>query len=179
MIFSGWNWSMHCGSPALLTLPHGVHQHDRDFHNPGPTMTNQPYDSDNVFAKILNGDLPAHKIYEDEATFAFMDIMPRGDGHCLVIPRKPARNLLDVDTDSLAAVVRTVQKVSRAAVKAFNADGLTVQQFNEPAGGQIVFHLHFHILPRFEGVKLRPHTGEMADQTVLAEQAEKIRAALE
>ena len=142
-------------------------------------MTNEPYDSDNVFAKILRGDLPAHKLYEDDDTFAFMDIMPRGDGHCLVIPKKPARNLLDVDADSLAAVMRTVQKVSRAAVRAFNADGLTVQQFNEPAGGQIVFHLHVHILPRFDGVKLRPHTGEMADQKVLAEQAEKIRAALD
>jgi histidine triad (HIT) family protein len=148
------------------------------LHNPGPIMTSQPYDSDNPFAKILRGELPAHKLYEDDATFAFMDIMPRGDGHCLVIPKKPARNLLDVEPDSLAAVMRTVQKVSRAAVKAFDADGLTVQQFNEPAGGQIVFHLHFHILPRFEGVKLRPHTGEMADQKVLAEQAEKIRAAL-
>lgn len=142
-------------------------------------MTNEPYDSDNVFAKILRGDLPAHKLYEDDDTFAFMDIMPRGDGHCLVIPKKPARNLLDVDAGSLAAVMRTVQKVSRAAVKAFNADGLTVQQFNEAAGGQIVFHLHVHILPRFDGVKLRPHTGEMADQKVLAEQAERIRAALD
>lgn len=141
-------------------------------------MTSQPYDSDNPFAKILRGELPAHKLYEDDDTLAFMDIMPRGDGHCLVIPKKPARNLLDVEPDSLAAVMRTVQKVSRAAVKAFDADGLTVQQFNEPAGGQIVFHLHFHILPRFDGVKLRPHTGEMADQKVLAEQAEKIRAAL-
>lgn len=142
-------------------------------------MTNEPYDRDNVFAKILRGDLPAHKVFEDDATFAFMDIMPRGDGHCLVIPKKPARNLLDVEADSLAAVMRTVQKVSRAAVKAFDADGLTVQQFNEAAGGQIVFHLHVHILPRFEGVKLRPHTGEMADQSVLAEQADRIRAALE
>lgn len=138
----------------------------------------QPYDESNVFAKILRGELPAHKLYVDDQTFSFMDIMPRGDGHCLVIPKKPARNLLDVEPDSLAAVMRTVQKVSRAAVKAFDADGLTVQQFNEPAGGQIVFHLHFHILPRFDGVKLRPHTGEMADQKVLAEQAEKIRAAL-
>ncbi len=163
---------------SASAVPYGFEFQDEVLHNPGPIMTSQPYDSDNPFAKILRGELPAHKLYEDDDTLAFMDIMPRGDGHCLVIPKKPARNLLDVEPDSLAAVMRTVQKVSRAAVKAFDADGLTVQQFNEPAGGQIVFHLHFHILPRFDGVKLRPHTGEMADQKVLAEQAEKIRAAL-
>ncbi|TWG99083.1 histidine triad (HIT) family protein [Mesorhizobium sp. J18] len=141
-------------------------------------MTNKPYDDGNIFAKILRGEVPSHKIYEDAETFAFMDIMPRGDGHCLVIPKKPARNILDVDPDSLRAVMITVQKLSRAVMKAFNADGVTIQQFNEPAGGQVVFHLHFHILPRFEGVQLRPHTGEMADQAVLAANAEKIRKAL-
>lgn len=142
-------------------------------------MTTKAYDKDNPFAKILRGELPSHKLYEDNDTLAIMDIMPRGDGHCLVLPKKPARNLLDVDADSLAAVMRTVQKVARAAMKAFDAEGVTVQQFNEPAGGQVVFHLHVHILPRFEGVALRPHTGEMADQNVLAEQAGKIRAALD
>lgn len=136
------------------------------------------YDPSNVFAKILRGELPAHKLYEDGETFAFMDIMPRGDGHCLVIPRKPSRNILDVDADSLAAVARTTQKLARAVVKAFGADGVTVQQFNEPAGGQVVFHLHVHIIPRFEGVALKPHTGQMEDQAVLAANAEKIRAAL-
>lgn len=141
-------------------------------------MPASAYDADNVFAKILRGDLPAHKVHEDDETLAFMDVMPRGDGHCLVIPKKPARNMLDVDPDSLAAVMRTVQKVSRATVDAFKADGLTIQQFNEPAGGQIVFHLHVHILPRFDGIKLRPHTGEMADQAVLAAQAEKLRNAI-
>ncbi|HEU4987636.1 MAG TPA: HIT family protein [Rhizobiaceae bacterium] len=141
-------------------------------------MTNKSYDDGNIFAKILRGEVPSHKIYEDAETFAFMDIMPRGDGHCLVIPKKPARNILDVDPESLNAVMRTVQKLSRAVVKAFNADGVTIQQFNEPAGGQVVFHLHVHILPRFEGVALRPHTGEMADQAVLATNAEKIRNAL-
>lgn len=141
-------------------------------------MQDQAYDDDNVFAKILRNELPSHKIYEDAHTLAFMDVMPRCDGHCLVIPKRPARTLLDIDAESLAAVARTVQKVSRAAVKAFGSDGLTVQQFNEKAGGQIVFHLHVHILPRVEGVALRPHTGEMADQAVLASQAEKIRAAL-
>lgn len=136
------------------------------------------YDNDNIFAKILRRDLPSHKLYEDAETFAFMDIMPRGDGHCLVIPKRPSRNILDVDQASLTAVMDTVQKLARAAVKAFGADGLTVQQFNEPAGGQIVFHLHVHVIPRFDGVALKPHTGEMADNNVLAEQAEKIRAAL-
>lgn len=136
------------------------------------------YDNDNVFAKILRGELPAHKLYEDDETFAFMDIMPRGDGHCLVIPKKPSRNILDVDQDSLAAVMATTQKLSRAVMKAFSADGLTVQQFNEPVGGQVVFHLHFHIIPRFEGVALKPHTGRMEDQDVLATNAQKIRDAL-
>ncbi|MCT7375652.1 HIT family protein [Chelativorans salis] len=142
-------------------------------------MTTMAYDEANPFAKILRGELPAHKIYEDDETFAFMDIMPRGDGHCLAIPKRPVRNILDVDPDSLAVLMRTVQKVARAVVEALGADGVTVQQFNEQAGGQEVFHLHVHIIPRFDGVALRPHTGEMADEAVLAEQARKIRAALE
>ena len=137
-----------------------------------------PYDPDNVFAKILRGEMPSHRIYEDEETFAFMDIMPRGDGHCLVIPKVPSRNILDIDPDSLAAVYRTAQKLSRAVVKAFGADGVTIQQFNEPAGGQVVFHTHVHVIPRFEGVSLKPHTGQMADQGALAADAEKIKAAL-
>ncbi|MBX3530996.1 MAG: HIT family protein [Rhizobiaceae bacterium] len=136
------------------------------------------YDPSNVFGKILRGELPAHKLYEDADTLAFMDIMPRGDGHCLVIPKKPSRNILDVDAESLAAVARTTQKLAKAVVKAFGADGVTVQQFNEPAGGQVVFHLHVHIIPRFEGVAMKPHTGQMEDQKVLAANAEKIRAAL-
>lgn len=141
-------------------------------------MTTPAYDPENIFAKILRGDLPAHKVYEDEATFVFMDIMPRGDGHCLVIPKQAARNILDVDAESLAAVARTTQKLARAVKTAFSADGVTVQQFNETAGGQVVFHLHVHVIPRFEGVALKPHTGQMEDQGVLAANAEKIRAAL-
>ena len=136
------------------------------------------YDNTNVFAKILRGELPAHKVYEDEDTFAMMDIMPRGDGHCLVLPKKPSRNILDVDAESLAAVMRTTQKLARAVVKAFQADGVTIQQFNEPAGGQVVFHLHVHVLPRFEGVPLKPHTGAMEKPEILAANAEKIRSAL-
>ena len=141
-------------------------------------MSQPAYDPDNVFAKILRGDMPAHKVYEDADTFAFMDIMPRGDGHCLVIPKKPSRNILDVEPANLSAVAATTQKLARAVVKAFSADGVTVQQFNEAAGGQVVFHLHVHIIPRFEGVSLKPHTGQMEDQAVLAANAEKIRAAL-
>ena len=141
-------------------------------------MPSSSYDNDNVFAKILRGEMPCHKIYEDDDTFAFMDIMPRGDGHCLVIPKRPARNILDVSPEDLASVMATVQKVSAAAIEAFGADGLTIQQFNEQAGGQVVFHLHVHIIPRFEGIKLRPHTGEMENQEILKQNAEKLIQAI-
>ena len=141
-------------------------------------MTDHTYDNDNIFAKILRGEMPAVKLYEDEKTFAFMDIMPRGDGHCLVMPKAPARNILDIKPEDMAAVMETAQKLSRAIIKAFGADGITIQQFNEPAGGQVVFHLHVHVIPRFEGVRLRPHTGEMEKSDVLEANAAKIRAAL-
>jgi histidine triad (HIT) family protein len=136
------------------------------------------YDSNNVFARILRGELPAHKVYEDASTLAFMDVMPRTDGHTLVIPRHPARNLLDIAPAALADLIVKTQRVAIAAKAAMKADGLTIQQFSEAAGGQVVFHIHFHILPRFEGVGLRPHTGTMADPAVLAAQAALIRAAL-
>ena len=138
----------------------------------------EPYDNENIFAKILREEMPAHKIYEDDHTFAFMDIMPRGNGHAMVIPKSPARNLLDAEPEVLCQVHKTVQLIGRAAIKAFDADGLTIQQFNEPAGGQIVFHYHVHVIPRHEGVKLRPHTGEMENPDVLAENAQKYRDAL-
>jgi len=138
----------------------------------------EPYDDQNVFARILRGEMPCFRLYEDDDTLAFMDIMPRADGHCLVIPKSPARNVLDVDPASLAAVMRTVQKLSHAVMKAFAADGVTIQQFNESAGGQVVFHLHVHVLPRHAGVALKPHTGQMADKAVLEANAQKIRAAL-
>ncbi|WP_404861943.1 HIT family protein [Georhizobium sp. MAB10] len=136
------------------------------------------YDDANIFAKILRGELPAHRVYEDEHTLAFMDIMPRGDGHCLVLPKTPSRNMLDVEPDDLAHVMVTVQKLARAVKAAFDADGVTIQQFNESAGGQVVFHLHVHVIPRFDGVALKPHTGTMEDPDVLKANAEKIRAAL-
>ncbi len=135
------------------------------------------YDPDNIFAKILRGELPSHKVYEDEQTYVMMDIMPRADGHMLVIPKTPARNVLDAAPEQLSAVMTTVQKMSHAGMKAFDANGITIQQFNEAAGGQIVFHLHVHVLPRHDGDTLRP-PGTMADQDMLAAHAEKIRAAL-
>jgi histidine triad (HIT) family protein len=136
------------------------------------------YDPSNVFAKILRGELPCEKVYEDERTFALMDIMPRADGHVLVIPKNPARTLLDVTPDDLAAVFTTVQKLAGAVKRAMEADGITIQQFNEPAGGQVVFHMHVHVLPRWDGVALRPHTGQMAPKEEIAEHAARIRAAL-
>tara|TARA_R110002020_G_scaffold35743_5_gene107804 strand:+ start:2064 stop:2492 length:429 start_codon:yes stop_codon:yes gene_type:complete len=141
-------------------------------------MTAPRYDDGNVFAKILRGDLPAERLFEDEHTLAIMDIMPRGDGHCLVLPKAPARNILDVELDSLAAVMATTQRLAKAVITAFDADGVTIQQFNEPAGGQVVFHLHVHVIPRFDGVALKPHTGAMEDSGVLKANAEKIRTAL-
>lgn len=137
------------------------------------------YDEHNAFAKILRGELPAHKVYEDERTLAFMDIMPRADGHVLVVPKTKARGLLDIAPDDLAGLVKVVQKVAAAVKSAMGADGLTIQQFNERAGGQVVFHIHFHILPRWDDVELRPHTGRMEDGAALAARAEKIKAALE
>ena len=136
------------------------------------------YDPDNIFAKILRGEIPSTRVYEDDETLAFMDIMPRADGHLLVIPKTPCRNLLDASPAQLAAVMQTVQKLSRAVMKAFAADGVTVQQFNEAAGGQEVFHLHMHVLPRREGDQLRP-PGQMGDQAQIQAQADQIRAALE
>lgn len=137
-----------------------------------------PYDDSNIFAKILRGELPCNRVYEDEHTLVFMDIMPRGDGHCLVIPKSPARNVLDIEPDALAAVSRTVQRTARACMDAFSCDGVTIQQFNEPAGGQVVFHYHVHVIPRFDGVKMRPHTGEMADSDTLARHAGQIAASM-
>jgi histidine triad (HIT) family protein len=136
------------------------------------------YDPANVFAKILRGELPAHKVYDTDEVLAFMDIMPRADGHVLVIPKPPSRNILDIAPDDLSALARAVQVVAKGVKTAMQADGLTIQQFNEPAGGQVVFHTHFHVIPRHEGQPLRPHTGQMADGESLKANAAKIRAAL-
>lgn len=136
------------------------------------------YDDQNVFGKILRGELPCHRIYEDDHTLAFMDVMPRCEGHCLVIPKNPSRNLLDINIDDLTKVMASTQKVMRAVKKAFSADGITIQQFNEVAAGQEVFHTHIHILPRFDGVRLGAHTTEMANNDELAKHATQIINAL-
>jgi histidine triad (HIT) family protein len=136
------------------------------------------YDPNNIFAKIVRGELPCHKVYEDDKTLAFMDIMPRAPGHTLVLPKAPARNILDIAPDDLVAVALTAQRVAKAAVKVFNADGVTVQQFNEGAGGQVVFHLHLHIIPRKAGVSMKPPASEKEKPDVLADHALKLAAAL-
>lgn len=136
------------------------------------------YDANNVFAKILRGELPAHKVFEDADTLAFMDIMPRCEGHTLVIPKAPVRNLLDASPVQLAACAKTIQKVAPAVMKAFDGDGLTLQQANEAAGGQVVFHLHFHLMPRWEGKSLGPTASKMEKPETLAANAEKVRKAL-
>ncbi|CTQ54894.1 HIT-like protein [Roseibium album] len=141
-------------------------------------MTPSAYDDKNVFAKILRGELPSHRVFEDDKTVVIMDIMPRGDGHVLVVPKAASRNIFDIKLVDLNALMATAQKMAHTVVKAFDADGTTIQQFSEPAGGQVVFHTHVHVIPRFNGVSLKPHTGEMADNDLLAEQAAKIRAAL-
>ena len=135
------------------------------------------YDPENIFAKILRGEIPSSRVYEDDDTVALMDIMPRADGHLLVIPKTPCRNMLDASPEQLAAVMVTVQKMAKAVVKAFDADGVTIQQFNEAAGGQEVFHLHFHVLPRHDGVDVRA-PGTLGDFGLIAEHADKIKAAL-
>jgi histidine triad (HIT) family protein len=136
------------------------------------------YDDTNIFARILRGEIPAHKVYEDDQVVAFMDVMPQGAGHTLVVPKAPSRNLLDADPAVLGALMAVTQKVADAVKKAFAADGITIMQFNEAASGQTVFHLHIHVIPRFDGVALKRHTGEMERPDVLAENAEKIRQAL-
>ncbi|MDM9622261.1 HIT family protein [Rhizobium sp. S96] len=141
-------------------------------------MPSAAYDSTNIFAKILRGEIPSHRIYEDEHTVAFMDVMPQAPGHVLVVPKAASRNLLDADPATLAQTIPVVQKVANAIKEAFDADGVFVCQFNEPAAGQTVFHLHFHVIPRHEGVALKPHSGKMEDNAVLAANAEKIKAEL-
>ena len=136
------------------------------------------YDANNIFARILRGEIPCHKIVEDEHALAFMDVMPMIAGHCLVIPKKPSRNLLDADAGSLGPVLAVVQRVANAAIQAMGADGAQIRQYNETAAGQSVFHLHFHILPLKDGDSLQPHSGKMADPGVLAEHARIINSKL-
>jgi histidine triad (HIT) family protein len=136
------------------------------------------YDDSNIFAKILRGEIPSHKVYEDADALVFMDAMPQAAGHTLIVPKAPSRNLLDADPKVLARIAPLVQRVARAVKAAFGADGVTVVQFNEPSSGQTVFHLHYHIIPRHEGVPLMPHSRAMEKPEVLAMHAEKVRKAL-
>ena len=136
------------------------------------------YDRNNVFAKILRGEIPSHKVYENAQTLAFMDVMPQADGHTLVIPKVEAESMLDVPPEALAATIVTTQRVARAVKAAFAAPGILVAQLNGSAAGQSVFHVHFHIVPRRAGLDLKLHAREMADPAVLAAHAERIRAAI-
>jgi histidine triad (HIT) family protein len=136
------------------------------------------YDETNIFAKILCGEVPCHKVYEDDVALAFMDVMPQADGHVLVLPKRPARNILDADPEILCQLMTRVQKIARAAKEALAADGITILQYNEPAGGQTVFHLHFHIIPRWTDVELRRHTGALEKPEALEAFRAKIAAAI-
>src|ERR1700704_879673 len=136
------------------------------------------YDASNIFAKILRGELPCYKIYEDDKTLAFLDIMPRAPGHAVVLPKTPARNILDISPDDLAHVMKIAQKIAKVSVDVFGADGITIQQFNESAGGQVVFHLHVHVIPRKTGVAMKPPASEKAAPDVLADQTKQLVAAL-
>ncbi|MCB4768409.1 HIT family protein [Ancylobacter sp. Lp-2] len=137
------------------------------------------YDPNNIFAKILRGEIPSHRVYEDDKVLAFLDIMPRATGHTLVIPKAPSRNLLDVEADDLAAVMAAAQRIARAQLGVFEAEGITLTQHNEHAGGQEVFHLHVHVIPRQLGVELRAPLSYKETPEVLADQAAKLKAALQ
>jgi histidine triad (HIT) family protein len=136
------------------------------------------YDQNNIFAKILRGEMPAYKVFEDGKVLSFLDIMPRAAGHTLVIPKAPARTIFDIAPDHLAYLIKATQTIARAAMTVFSADGLTVQQFNGPASGQVVFHLHVHIIPCKSGVALKPPASFKENPAVLSEQAQRLAAAL-
>jgi histidine triad (HIT) family protein len=142
-------------------------------------MSDQPpaYDPDNIFAKILRGEMPCFEVYQDEHTLAFLDIMPRADGHTLIIPKAQARTLLDAAPEDVARAAVTAQKMARAVKDAVAADGILLQQSTESAAGQIIFHLHFHVIPRWDGVEMRP-PGQKADDAELERNAQRIRDAL-
>jgi histidine triad (HIT) family protein len=136
------------------------------------------YDPSNIFGKILRGEIPAHKVYEDDIALVMMDIFPQSRGHTLIVPKAPSRNLLDADPTALAEVMPLVQRVAKAVKRATSADGVRLVQFNEAAAGQTVFHLHFHIIPVYEGTPLAPHAGGKADDGEFAALAKAIAAAL-
>jgi histidine triad (HIT) family protein len=137
------------------------------------------YDPSNIFARIIKGEIPAHRVYEDADVLAMMDIFPQSRGHLLVIPKAPSRNLLDADPAVLAKTLPQVQRLARAVQKALSPDGIRIAQFNEAPAGQSVFHLHFHVIPVYEGVALGAHGGGKADDAELAALAKAIAEALE
>ncbi len=136
------------------------------------------YDDQNIFAKILRGEIPCVKVYEDAKTLAFMDVMPESDGHVLVVPKEAAENVLDLSADGMAAMMATTQKIAKAVDKALAPDGILLKQYNGAAAGQSVFHIHFHIVPRWEGVPMAPHGKVMVQAATLEPIAAKIRSDL-
>lgn len=137
------------------------------------------YDPDNIFAKILRGEIPSATVYEDDDTLCFMDAFPQSKGHCLVIPKAPSRNLLDTQPETLTKLSLRTQSIAKAVRKAFRPDGIVITQFNGAPAGQTVFHLHFHIIPRYSNETLASHAGTtMAKFEDLKIQAQKIRAEL-
>ncbi len=136
------------------------------------------YDPDNIFAKILRDEAPAFKVFENDYSLAFMDVMPQVDGHTLVVPKDPTENILDADPEILGETIKTVQTISHAVKQAFSAPGVMIAQLNGPAAGQTVFHLHFHILPRFDGIEFKLHAREMEDAEKLEKHASMIREQL-
>ena len=136
------------------------------------------YDPDNIFARILRGEIPCVKVYEDEKTIAFMDVMPQAEGHTLVVPKETAENVLDLSAEGMAAMMATTQKIARAIKTALEPDGIVLTQCNGAAAGQSVFHVHFHIIPRKAGNVLAPHARGMVDAKTLEPVAAKIRSAL-
>src|ERR1700688_5143746 len=129
------------------------------------------YDPNNPFAKILRGEFPCYKVYEDDHVLAFLAITPRCLGHTLVIPKAPARNILDISPDDYAHVARGAHKIAAAAMKAFKAQGITVQQFSEAASGQVVYHLHMHVMPMRTGIDLLPPQTRTEDAKTLENHA--------
>jgi len=136
------------------------------------------YDSSNIFAQILRGEIPAHKVYEDGSTIAILDVMPQAEGHTLIIPKANAENLFDLEPALAAAVMSAGQRVALAARQVFRPEGITLMQFNGAEAGQTVFHFHLHVIPRYAGKTLQTHGRSFADPAVLAEQAERLRTAL-
>jgi len=136
------------------------------------------YDNSNIFAKVLRGEIPCVKVHEDARTLAFMDVMPESEGHVLVVPKEPAENILDLSADGLAAMMATTQKIAKAVDRALRPDGILLKQYNRAAAGQSIFHVHFHVVPRWEGVGLAPHGKVMVDAARLEPIAAKIRSEL-